>query len=148
MANITPSQTIGPFFHEATRWLVRDTALPSGWTAVAGYVLDGDGKPVSDAMLEITLDGQPDDTRFQRVFSADDGGFRFHMPAASMAHITVFARGLLRHLFTRLYLDAARIPEAVPAARRATLLALREGDGYRWDLRLRGEGETVFFDLE
>lgn len=146
MSGPTPSQTIGPFFHEATRWMTGDTGVPADWVSVSGRVLDLDGKPVRDAMLEIS---PPAGTNapVQRVFSGDDGSFRFRMPRAQPALVTVFARGLLRHLFTRVYLDPAAVPASVPAARRATLTAAPEGESWRWDLRLRGEGETVFFDL-
>lgn len=148
MADITPSQTIGPFFHEATRWLSRDGATPPGWVDVAGRVLDVDGKPVNDALLEVSFAGGAASAPFQRVFSGDDGGFHFHMQPGAVAHVTVFARGLLRHLFTRVYLDLAQVPAQVPEARRATLVATAGADGYRWDLRLRGADETVFFELE
>lgn len=76
--------------------------------------------------------------------------------AAQAPHLAValFARGMVEHLFTRVYF--ADEPEAnaadpvlagVPAARRPTLLAEPVPGGYRWDIRVQGPGETVFFDL-
>jgi protocatechuate 3,4-dioxygenase alpha subunit len=71
-----------------------------------------------------------------------------------VAYITVFARGLVKHQFTAVFLsdDAglsqSAILEQVPAARRATLLAARQPDGYRWDIHMQGERETVFFDYK
>lgn len=75
---------------------------------------------------------------------------------ASHINVCLFARGLLRQLFTRIYfagdpaLESDAIYTLVPPDRRQTLLATRAaGDPCRWrfDVRLQGEGETVFFDL-
>lgn len=68
----------------------------------------------------------------------------------------VFARGLLVHLFTRIYLPgdeavlaADPLLARVPAERRDTLVAGDEGHGtYRFDIRLQGEGETVFLEFQ
>jgi protocatechuate 3,4-dioxygenase alpha subunit len=48
---------------------------------------------------------------------------------------------------TRIYLQPDAIPDAVPEHRRHTLIARREGDGYRFEIRLQGPDETVFFDV-
>jgi protocatechuate 3,4-dioxygenase alpha subunit len=68
--------------------------------------------------------------------------------------VTVFARGLLKHLVTRLYFADEKSNAEDPvlaliedAHRRGTLVAARTDDGYRFDIRLQGEGETVFFDV-
>ena len=68
--------------------------------------------------------------------------------------VSVFARGLLHRCVTRIYfadeeeLNAAdRVLGMVPEARRGTLLARPTDGGYRFDIRLQGPGETVFFDL-
>ena len=68
--------------------------------------------------------------------------------------VSVFARGLLDRVVTRLYFAdepdanaADPVLSSVPAARRGTLVAERTDDGYRLDIRLRGAGETVFFEL-
>ena len=70
------------------------------------------------------------------------------------ANVTVFARGLLRELYTRCYLHpgddvaALELPDGVPKARRSTLVGKRTGpDSYGWDVRLQGDGETVFFEI-
>ena len=144
----TPSQTIGPFFHGALNWLVSAPPTPQGWVTVRGRVLDLDAKPVADALLEFSLSAAASDKlRFQRAFTDDDGHFQFLLPAASHAHVTLFARGLLKHLFTLVYLMAQSVPSHVPDSRRVTLIAQPAGDEFRWDIRLRGEGETVFFEL-
>jgi protocatechuate 3,4-dioxygenase alpha subunit len=70
-------------------------------------------------------------------------------------NVIVLARGMLNHLYTRLYFEDqaeanARDPilQSVPAERRTTLLARRDGaTTYRFDIRLQGDGETVFFDV-
>ena len=70
--------------------------------------------------------------------------------------VAVFARGMLRQVYTRLYFADENangtdpILAAVPADRRATLIAQRTGDGlpvYRFDIRLQGDRETVFFEI-
>jgi protocatechuate 3,4-dioxygenase, alpha subunit len=63
--------------------------------------------------------------------------------------VTVFARGLLNRLFTRAYvpddrLDGDRLLNSLPAERRQTLIAVRDEHGLRFDVRLQGDGETVF----
>ena len=88
----------------------------------------------------------------------DEGRFAFAMPRPEKgqvhANVTVFARGLLREVFTRVYLHPADdvaaldLPAGVPQTRRATLVGKRTGpDAYAWDVRLQGEGETVFFEI-
>jgi protocatechuate 3,4-dioxygenase alpha subunit len=150
--------------------------------SLSGRITDGDGKPVNDALVEIWQANShgryahPDDARdvplesawqgFGRVPTDEDGRFRFttikpgRVPApdgglqAPHINVTIFMRGLLKHLVTRIYFegDPANAEDAVlnsvPAERRATLLA-RPANGnaqaLTWDVRLQGEGETVFF---
>jgi protocatechuate 3,4-dioxygenase alpha subunit len=91
------------------------------------------------------------------VATDDEGRFAFFMPKSAArqvhANVTVFARGLLCGLFTRVYLQptdnpaALDLPAGVPAERRATLMARHADDGYQWDIRLQGEAETVFFEV-
>ena len=147
----TPSQTIGPFFRFGTDWLhapdLVDPAAP-GAVTLRGTVLDGDGTPVPDAMIELW---QAATGRFGRYLVGPAGDFRFTVAAGGPFDVTVFARGLLNRLVTRMALaadpgaDADPILALVPAERRATLTAAAEPNGaYRWDVRLQGEGETVF----
>ncbi|MFD6134748.1 protocatechuate 3,4-dioxygenase subunit alpha [Isoptericola sp. NPDC060257] len=185
----TPGQTVGPFFGFALPYdrgheLV-DPGTP-GAVRLHGRVLDGAGRPVPDALLEIwhadpsgavvrrsgsiLRDGTF--TGWGRAVTDREGGYWFRTlepgPTASsdgrrrpaMIAVAVFARGLTDRLFTRIYLpdDGSTGGEAALAAdpllaslepeRRATLLAAREPDGsLRFDVRLQGEGETVFLDL-
>lgn len=161
MNGITTSQTIGPFPHEAWRWAFAATPTKGGAIVVQGRVLDGDGQPVGDAILEARAPGLHGDALpgLQRVPTNDAGGFELALPmpepGAPAALVTVFARGLLKHQFTAILLatDPALARSAllaqVPPARCSTLLAQPEPSGrYRWDLRLQGELETVFFDFE
>ncbi|MEA2126961.1 MAG: protocatechuate 3,4-dioxygenase, alpha subunit, partial [Solirubrobacteraceae bacterium] len=61
---------------------------------------------------------------------------------------SVFARGMLNRVVTRIYFEAADIPEDVPAERRGTLVAVPAGDAaYTFDIRIQGDGETVFFGV-
>ncbi len=152
---------------------------------IEGRVLDGDGAAVPDAMVEIwqanahgrynhpadqgpaTLD--PSFLGFGRSGTDPDGSYWFETvkpgPVAfdterlQAPHIcvTVFSRGLLNHLVTRLYfedepanaLDA--VLQYVPEDRRATLLARREPAGavvvYHFDIILQGANETAFFNV-
>lgn len=138
---ITPSQTIGPFFERA---LIREGehVLGSGQLELRGRVLDGDGQPVADALVEV-WDGE----HFGRVGTDDEGRYRFGLDPVPHLVVTVFARGLLNHLSTRVCFTPESVPEQVPAARRGTLLARRSGAGWEWDMVLQGppERETVFF---
>ena len=157
MAGLTPSQTIGPFFHDGLAWALTSASSGAGAVRVTGRVFDRGGKGVSDAVLEVWQPGWSA-APFQRIYTDDAGGFAFTMPRTGggqlHANVTVFARGLLNGLFTRVYLHASddasalQLPPDVPQARRATLLARRHDDvTYRWDLRLQGESETVFFEI-
>jgi len=167
----TPSQTIGPFFHEGLRWpdAGRVHFAETGKRIVVhGRMLDGVGEPVGDALVETwqrsPSGGEPapatDDSTphgFGRLETAKDGTFRIEtsMPGGALPciDVSIFARGLLKALRTRVYLadeSAVRRDPALAAIaaspRVRTLLATPTGDGaYRWDVRLQGEGETVFF---
>ena len=166
-----PSQTIGPFFHEGLRW--RDggkVRIPAAGRRVVlnGRILDGAGAPVGDAMVEtwqapapVTAKGEPpaegNPSGFGRVECAKDGTFRIEtsLPAgdAPCLDVAIFARGLLKGLRTRVYLaprERVRTdPLVKPIAdspRLDTLIATPAGaDEFRWEIRLQGEGETVFF---
>jgi protocatechuate 3,4-dioxygenase alpha subunit len=170
----TASQTVGPYFHLACdRMYVTDLAgaMPGARVVISGRVLDGDGKPVNDALIELwqaAPDGrhaQPGFPGFGRVATDDSGGFRFvtlkpgsvpgpeGAPQAPHIAVMVFMRGLLRQLFTRVYFPDepanARDPvlALVPEARRATLIARRrDDDTLEWDVVLQGAEETVFFE--
>jgi protocatechuate 3,4-dioxygenase alpha subunit len=174
----TSSQTVGPFFHvgpgasEAPgRMASADT--PGEHVTLALRVLDGDGVPVPDAMVEIRQAdsaGSFDDTAgfsgFGRLSTDAEGWCRFTTikPGATSnpdgtrqaPHVSVclFARGLLRHVYTRIYfagdelLAADPILGLVPETRRPTLLAELVGAStWQQVIRLQGAKETVFFDV-
>ncbi len=136
----TPSQTVGPFF---------GFALPlvdgAGDIRVEGQVLDGAGEPVNDALLEIC---QGD--KFARCRTDEEGAFHFTVdkPHAPFFNVTLFARGLLRQLNTRMYLPGEQdsVLSLVDPKRRHTLVARLDGEVLRFDIRLQGPDETVFFD--
>jgi protocatechuate 3,4-dioxygenase, alpha subunit len=181
----TSSQTIGPYLHIGMDWAVDpDFAGPDvkgERITVTGRIVDGDGKPVNDAMLEIwqaNAHGRyahPEDRRdlpldkgfagWGRVTTDEEGRFRFNtikpgrVPAtdgslqAPHLNVTIFMRGMLRQLVTRIYFDAdsanTRDPvlAQVPQARRSTLIARPTGGVLEWNVVLQGERETVFFDI-
>lgn len=167
MAERTPSQTVGPFFHEALRWKDGGKVPLAGDgrpVVLTGRITDGAGAPVADALIE-TWQLPPDGTAaasgnprgFGRVETGHDGTFRVEtrMPPgnAPFLEVTLFARGLLKPLRTRVYLAPENAVRAEPllaavaaSPRLATLVAHPVADAeYRWDVRLQGEGETVFF---
>ncbi|HET7506420.1 MAG TPA: hypothetical protein VFK02_35615 [Kofleriaceae bacterium] len=163
----TGSQTIGPFWHlladPAHADLTRFGAAGSP-IALTGRVTDGDGAPVSDGCLEIwqaTPVASPVFPGWGRCATDGDGRFRFVTLApdvsAPYASVAIFARGLVKPLWTRVYFAEVADPllGALPAARRATLIARADPGGnggggglvpapWSWDIRLQGDGETVF----
>jgi len=160
MRPVTASQTIGPFWHLLGERGDADlTRLGATGPRIelAGRVLDGDGAAVGDACIEIwqaTPAASPSFAGWGRCATDPSGEFRFVTlapdPAAPYLAVAVFARGLLKPLSTRVYLAAIADPllDALPPARRATLLARPEPPGWRWDIRLQGDGETVFLDFD
>lgn len=154
----TPSQTVGPFFHFG---LVTDIGA-AGRSRTAGdrigiaiRVLDGDGAPLDDALLEWwhrTADGAV--AQCGRARTGPDGacGIETARPAGHV-NLCLFARGLLRHVYTRIYFPGEATHESdpvlalVPEDRRQTLFATSDGrGGWRFDIHLQGPRETVFFD--
>jgi protocatechuate 3,4-dioxygenase alpha subunit len=156
----TPSQTVGPFFGFALPF-PGDADAASGDKAVRiqGQLLDGKGEPVADGLLEVW-----DADQFARCRTDAEGAYHFtvNKPAAPAArggiafaphfNVNVFARGLLRHLVTRIYFpdeEAANAADPVLARvdpeRLATLVARRDGSVLRFDVHLQGADETVFF---
>ncbi|WP_343526998.1 protocatechuate 3,4-dioxygenase subunit alpha [Sphingomonas sp.] len=207
----TPSQTVGPFFHYGLPWkggadlvgqsdmgarpelmpeahyvlnLSAPTGTPMGEVIeVTGRVLDGQGAPIPDAMIEIwqanaagryrSMDDSREDVPidphfigFGRAATDEDGRYRFRtiMPGrvpgpgnslqAPHLAVSIFARGVVKRLATRLYFDGADgndtdpVLGLVPPERRATLIAVQGEPGiWSLDLVLQGACETVMFDL-
>ncbi|MBV8754841.1 MAG: protocatechuate 3,4-dioxygenase subunit alpha [Hyphomicrobiales bacterium] len=195
MAGITPSQTVGPYFHygltphdyDLGEVFANNLVTPDASgerIRIEGRVIDGDGQGISDSLVEIWQADSAGryahaaDRRalpnasfkgFGRCDTDKDGGYSFEtvkpgpVPGpnggAQAPHIgvIVLSRGMLRHVYTRIYFsdeaknDADPILALVPAERRATLIAKRaDRNGqavYTFDIRLQGDGETVFFDI-
>lgn len=149
---------------------------------IEGCVLDGDASPVSDALIELwqaNAEGRyphPDDAQeklidpefrgFGRVATDEHGRFRFYtikpgpVPGrenvlqAPHINVSIFARGLLKRLVTRIYFPdetmnaTDAVLNSVSANRRSTLMARVERPGVlRFDIALQGNNETVFFDV-
>jgi protocatechuate 3,4-dioxygenase alpha subunit len=182
----TTSQTIGPYLRIGLEWMVIEDLAPQGVAGdrvrIEGRVLDGDGKPVNDAAVEIWQANSrgkyasPEDAQakpieqdfrgYGRSLTDDAGAFRFRTirpgrvpgPDGKLQapHITVtlFMRGLLKQLQTRIYFpdDPANADDPVlnlvPDERRSTLMAKKRADGeFEWNVVLQGKNETVFFDF-
>jgi protocatechuate 3,4-dioxygenase, alpha subunit len=182
----TTSQTVGPFFTIGLSRLsnvdLSGPAVSGEKITIAGRVLDGDGKPVPDALLEIWQanshgkythpednQNKPLDDGFQgygRIGVDENGGFLFttvkpgpvpgpdgKMQASHIA-VSVFARGLLLRLVTRIYFpeEAANsddyVLNLVEPGRRGTLIARKTAvqGALEWNVILQGADETVFFD--
>jgi protocatechuate 3,4-dioxygenase alpha subunit len=182
----TTSQTIGPYLRIGLEWMVIEDLAPQGVAGervrVEGRVLDGDGKPVNDAAVEIwqanshgkyasseDQQDKPLEAKFRgygRSLTDGEGNFRFRtikpgsVPGidgklqAPHLVVTIFMRGLLKQLVTRVYFpdEPANaddpVLKLVPAERRPTLVARRKGDdALEWNVILQGNNETVFFDF-
>ncbi|QKV95080.1 protocatechuate 3,4-dioxygenase subunit alpha [Streptomyces sp. NA02950] len=185
----TPSHTVGPFYGCALPFPGGGDLAPPGHPdtiTVHGYVYDGAGEPVPDALIELWQagpDGAParvpgslrrdpmtggflgrngvDFTGFGRIATDPDGHWTARTlppggPGAPYISVCVHARGLLRHLFTRVYFPgnteanaADPLLASLDPARRETLVATagpRPGS-YRFDIRLQGDEETVFLEF-
>ncbi|MGH8960114.1 MAG: protocatechuate 3,4-dioxygenase subunit alpha [Jatrophihabitantaceae bacterium] len=183
MTEPTPSQTVGPYLTMVLPWPDGPDVAPEGTPGairIDGRLTDGAGEPVPDGLIEIWQadpDGRfdhPDDPRgavssgfrgFGRSETDADGAFWFRtlkpgpLPTADGAveaphlDVSVFARGLLNRLVTRVYFPdepAANAEDPVLSslepADRALLTAVPEEDGtLRFDLRLQGDDQTPFF---
>jgi protocatechuate 3,4-dioxygenase alpha subunit len=144
----TASQTIGPFWHGLADPELADLTrfgAPGTRATLAGIVRDGDGAPVTDACVELWLPG----VGWARAATGPDGGYAFTIVEAPAIAVAVFARGLLAALHTRVYLDDTgdALLSSIAPERRHTLLAVRDGDAWRWDITLQGPNETVFLAL-
>ena len=171
----TPSQTVGPFFAIELPYAEGPYVVPDGTDGaiwLRGRVFDGAGDPIPDALIETWQPG-PDGSfdgefrGFGRSGTDEEGAWAILtlkpgvVPApdvgtqAPYVALTIFARGLLQHVFTRLYFDdeadanaADPVLASLPdEAARATLIAAREDGGYRLDIHLQGPDETVFFAI-
>lgn len=159
---LTPSQTVGPFLHLALADPARrnpvDADDPTA-VVVHGTVLDGDGAPVPDAVVETWQHGGP----FARCATDARGSWEVRTrrpaavatldgsPQAPHLAVSVFARGLLDRVVTRAYLgdDPAVDHDVVLRSlgeRAGTVLAEADGPAsFRFDIHLQGDDETVFF---
>ena len=182
MAKPTPSQTVGPFVARELLWKDGGTVLFAGRgerITLTGCVFDGAGAPIFDALFETwqadpagTFPSGDDGARpygYGRVSTDPNGRYAIEtmMPGpfkgpggetyASQISVSIFARGLLKALRTRVFLAPLDAIKDDPLARAIgdpmrlrTLIAARDPRDpkiYRWDVRLRGAGEAVFIEL-
>jgi len=162
--------------------VVAAPGMPGTHVRIEGRVLDGEGAAVPDALIELwqadhegryahPADGRPLASNsfrgFGRCPTDKDGVFRFDTvkpgqvpgPNGTMQaphiNVGVFARGMVKRAFTRIYFPGEPgnasdpILALVPSERRATLIAKADPARpglLRFDIRLQGADETVFFD--
>jgi protocatechuate 3,4-dioxygenase, alpha subunit len=132
----TPSQTAGPFFSIGLSRRPQNE-LSDGSVPLRGRVLDGEGSPVGDAIVELWNPA----VGFARCATDAGGEFSFLVTSdARRFEVTIFARGLLKPVLTRLYVPGE-------AAEDETMVAREGEDGLRFDVHLQGEQETAFFEL-
>ena len=171
----TPSQTVGPYFaygltpeqylYDFKSLVGHQMASPidqKNTITIVGKVFDGEGVVIPDAMIEIwQSDGE--NQLFGRFGTGTDAENRFIFHTikpvsvngqAPYLSVIVFMRGQLIHSYTRLYFsDETALNEqdealnSVPAERRNTLIASQNGSVYEFNIRMQGEGETVFFEI-
>lgn len=133
----TPSQTVGPFYAIGLSRRPADELTADG-VELTGTLYDGQGEPIVDGVVEVF---DPVSRRWGRSGTEANGRFRFRIPReTARLEVHVFARGLLRHQLTRIHLDGGA------SAEDETLVAVRDGDGYRFDVRMQGEHATLFFE--
>lgn len=184
----TTSQTVGPYFKIGMRWLadvnLAGADVPGERVEIRGRIVDGDGVPIPDAVLEIwqaNASGKyahPEDTQskpvvpglsgYGRVYVDANGSFciRTIKPGAvpgpdgkeQAPHllISIFMRGLLKRLVTRIYFPNEPrngedyVLNLVEPERRATLVAkpvAGQPGALAWNVFMQGPDETVFFDI-
>lgn len=173
MGIATASQTIGPYWHliEDKDWADLTRFGATGDKIVlTGTIFDGDGKPCPDTCVEIWQSDPPASDLFPgfgRANSEASGTFRLITikpgPVAGLGNaqqaphiaICLLARGLMAGLVTRAYFAGNPLNATDPLlssiedpALRGTLIAMPDGPGvWRLDIRLQGDGETVFLDV-
>jgi protocatechuate 3,4-dioxygenase alpha subunit len=169
----TSSQTIGPYWHllEEKDWADLTRFGTDGQKIrLIGSLIDGDGLPITDGCVEIWQADPPaadNFVGFGRCATDVEGNFHFttikpgpvqglgNAQQAPHVAMTILARGLLKGLVTRAYFEGEPLNESDPLlssiedpARRDTLIAKRVDDTtWRMDIRLQGDGETVFLEV-
>ena len=159
----TGEMTLGPFFPREFAEGANDLSIGAKGEVIeiTGRITQADGKALGNLVVEIwqaDSEGRFDNPAFfgwARAATDANGVYRFRTikPGAvdgRAPHINflLLYSGLMRQLQTTMFFSAAADPvlDAVPADRRLRLVAQREGTVYRFDIRLRGDGETPFFD--
>lgn len=175
----TPSQTLGPYFAyglTAEQYLYDFRSIAGNHLyqaedagaeriIIKGRVFDGEGQPIDDAMIELRQDATLQGFGRMGTGMEKDHSFVFHTIKPGGEHgqaphinVVVMMRGLLSHVFTRIYFSdevvanaADKVLNVIPQERRHTLIAhRRQANGqviYDFDIHMQGDNETVFFDV-
>jgi protocatechuate 3,4-dioxygenase, alpha subunit len=171
---LTPEQYLYDYSSIANGNMIRDHAVKGERITLSGQVWDGAGNLIPDAMIEIwQADAEGNYLKDPQLFHGfgrlgtgthPQNKVEFHTikpgsvnGQAPHINVIVFMRGLLVHAYTRLYFSdeeanlTDEVLNAVPHARRSTLIALRTDTHgkveYHFNIYMQGENETVFFDL-
>ena len=158
--------------------------VPGQQITIEGRMLDGNAQLVPDGLIETwqanaagkyahdedrqNKTADPNFKGFARIPTDENGFFKLitikpgsvpgpgGSPQAPHIVVTVFSRGLLRHLLTRIYFPdepgnaSDPVLQLVPAERRSTLIARRiagRDHSFEWNVVMQGAGETVFFEF-
>jgi protocatechuate 3,4-dioxygenase, alpha subunit len=170
-AGPTPSQTAGPFLSIGTEWLA-DRSVPGAedtdMVVITGRVIDGAEAPVTDALLEFwqaDREGRfppesgpgwsgfgralTDLTGRYRLVTVKPGGVEGHAPHVD---VSIFARGLMQRLVTRLYFSDEEAANAgdpflskLSPGLHSRMIARATESAYLFDVHLQGDEEAVFF---
>ena len=171
----TPSQTVGPYFAYGLtpeqygydfKSLVNNYLVSNSTDdqviKITGQVFDGDHNVIPDAMIEFwQFDGETWKIGRHGTGTAMDHRFEFFMQKPKSVNgqapsipVIVFMRGQLIHAYTRIYFEdeailnaSDEVIQSVPPARRHTLIAHKNEDGYEFNIHMQGEHETVFFAI-
>ncbi len=174
----TPSQTVGPFFsygitpeqyafkHKsvANNYMYKNNSKEGEHISIEGSVFDGEGNSVNDAIVELRQDNTLDGFGRMGTGTEPNNKFFFHTikpkskdNTAPYINVLVIMRGLLNHVFTRIYFSDEALANSndpvlnkVPKDRKHTLIAQRKDVNgkviYTFNIHMQGENETVFFD--
>ena len=166
----TPSQTVGPYFaygltpeqylYDFKQLVANNIYTGEDAITIKGKVFDGNGTVIPDALIEIWDHQTMQFGRFG-TGTTKDNSFEFSIKKpiaegniAPFVTVIVSMRGQLIHSYTRLYFSDEivlntqdEVLTQIEVSRQHTLVAIKKGNHYLFDIHMQGQNETVFFDL-